>query len=78
MMLTVAAFGLTTACEATMPVITITTDTTLNAREKVEAHMKTEGFDGPIGIKLRGNSSLGFNRRNTPSRHAMKRVGRWM
>lgn len=63
MMLTVAAFGLTTACEAAMPVITITTDTTLNAREKVEAHMKTEGFDGPIGIKLRGNSSLGFNQK---------------
>ena len=25
--------------------------------------MKTEGYDGPIGIKLRGNSSLGFSQK---------------
>ena len=41
-----------------LPVIYITTDTALNAREKVTAHMKTDGYDGPIGIKLRGNSSF--------------------
>lgn len=46
-----------------LPVITITTDTALNAREKVTAHMKTDGYDGPIGIKLRGNSSLAFNQK---------------
>ena len=46
-----------------LPVITITTETPLNAQKKVTAHMKTDGYDGPIGIKLRGNSSLGFNQK---------------
>jgi spore coat protein CotH len=46
-----------------LPMISITTTTPLNAQEKVAAHMKTEGYDGPIGIKLRGNSSLGFNQK---------------
>ena len=46
-----------------LPVITITTETALNAQQKVTAHMKTDGYDGPIGIKLRGNSSLGFNQK---------------
>jgi len=46
-----------------LPTIEITTTTALNAREKVEARMKTDGYDGPIGIKLRGNSSLGFNQK---------------
>ena len=49
--------------ESDLPIITITTETALNAREKVTAHMKCEGYDGPIGIKLRGNSSLGFNQK---------------
>ena len=40
--------------------ISITVDSTLNARSKVTGHMKMKGYDGPIGIKLRGNSSLGF------------------
>lgn len=46
-----------------LPVITITTETALNAQKKVTAHMKTDGYDGPIGIKLRGNSSLGNNQK---------------
>ena len=49
--------------KSNLPVITITTDTALNARQKVTAHMKTKDYDGPIGIKLRGNSSLGFNQK---------------
>ena len=49
--------------QSELPVIIITTDTALNAREKVTAHMKTDGYDGPIGIKLRGNSSLAFNQK---------------
>ena len=46
-----------------LPVITITTETALNAQKKVTAHMKTDGYDGPVGIKLRGNSSLSFNQK---------------
>ena len=46
-----------------LPVIYITTETPLNAQEKVTAHMKTDGYDGAIGIKLRGNSSLSFNQK---------------
>ena len=49
--------------KSNLPIITITTDTALNAREKVTAHMRTEGYDGLIGIKLRGNSSLSFNQK---------------
>ena len=43
--------------------IAITTSTPLNAQKKVTAHMTMPGYDGPIGIKLRGNSSLGFNQK---------------
>ena len=46
-----------------LPSIVITTSTPLNAQKKVAAHMKTEGFDSQIGIKLRGNSSLAFNQK---------------
>ena len=46
-----------------LPIITITAETELNASKKVTAHMKTEGYDGIIGIKLRGNSSLSFNQK---------------
>ena len=46
-----------------LPVITITANTELNATKKVTAHMKTDGYDGNIGIKLRGNSSLSFNQK---------------
>ena len=49
--------------QSNLPVITITTDSPLNAQEKVTAHMKMEGYDGAIGIKLRGNSSLAFNQK---------------
>ena len=43
--------------------INITTDTMPNTQRKVSAHMKMDGYDGVIGIKLRGNSSLGFNQK---------------
>ena len=46
-----------------LPAIAITTTTPLNPQQKVEALMKTDGYDGPIGIKVRGNSSLGFNQK---------------
>ena len=49
--------------ENSLPMIVITTSEQLNSQEKVTAHMKTDGFDGSIGIKLRGNSSLGFNQK---------------
>ena len=43
--------------------ICITVDSMLNAQWKVTAHITMDGYDGPIGIKLRGNSSLGFNQK---------------
>lgn len=43
--------------------ICITVDSMLNAQRKVKAHITMDGYDGPIGIKLRGNSSLGFNQK---------------
>ena len=43
--------------------ICITVDSMLNAQRKVTAHITMDGYDGPIGIKLRGNSSLGFNQK---------------
>lgn len=43
--------------------ISITAETTLNPQQKVTAHMKANGYEGPIGIKLRGNSSLSFNQK---------------
>ena len=43
--------------------IVITADTALNAQRKVTAYMKTSDYEGPIGIKLRGNSSLAFNQK---------------
>lgn len=55
--------GVAEPVEPVLPVIAITTTTALNAQEKVAAHMKTEGYDGPVGIKLRGNSSLSFNQK---------------
>ena len=56
-------FTLSTQAQKSLPTIAITTSTPLNAQEKVAAHMTTDGYDGPIGIKLRGNSSLGFNQK---------------
>ena len=58
-----AAFMTMDTTRQDLPMIAITTNTALNAREKVEAHMKTVGYDGSIGIKLRGNSSLGNNQK---------------
>ena len=49
--------------KSNLPIIYITTENALNAQKKVTAHMKCEGYDGPIGIKLRGNSSLSFNQK---------------
>jgi hypothetical protein len=57
------AFALSANAQKKLPVISITTSTPLNAQQKVAAHIKTEGYDGPIGIKLRGNSSLGYNQK---------------
>ena len=59
----VAASALNAQVQNDLPTIAITTSTQLNAQRKVEAHMTTEGYDGAIGIKLRGNSSLGFNQK---------------
>jgi len=56
-------FTMSTCAQKSLPTIAITTSTPLNAQEKVAAHMTTDGYDGPIGIKLRGNSSLGFNQK---------------
>ena len=49
--------------QKSLPTIAITTSEPLNSEKKLPAHMKTEDFDGPIGIKLRGNSSLSFNQK---------------
>ncbi|MBO4821540.1 MAG: hypothetical protein J5548_08760, partial [Prevotella sp.] len=46
-----------------LPTIAITTSESMNPRKKQPAHMKTEDYDGTIGIKLRGNSSLSFNQK---------------
>lgn len=43
--------------------ISITAEATLNPQQKVTAYMKADGYEGPIGIKLRGNSSLSFNQK---------------
>ena len=74
-LLAVAVLALTDgmAAQDKLPRIDITTTTPLEtgmgffpgagAQQKVPAHMKTEGYDGPIGIKIRGNSSKGFNQK---------------
>ena len=43
--------------------ISIKADSELNAQQKVTAYMEADGYEGPIGIKLRGNSSLSFNQK---------------
>ncbi|MCR5180536.1 MAG: CotH kinase family protein, partial [Bacteroidaceae bacterium] len=43
--------------------ISIETEAELNAQEKEPAFMKAGDYEGPIGIKLRGNSSLSFNQK---------------
>lgn len=52
-----------TAANDGLPMITITTNTALNAQQKVTAQMQSDDYTGPIGIKLRGNSSLMFNQK---------------
>ena len=61
----ITALSDTSNCSAqdSLPMITIITTAPINAQKKATAHMTTEGYDGPIGIKLRGNSSLGFNQK---------------
>ena len=64
--LSVLCISLTFLCTTkanNLHLITITADSALNAQRKVTAHMKAEDYDGPIGIKLRGNSSLSFNQK---------------
>lgn len=46
-----------------LPMVTITADTPLNPTKKVAAQMQAGHYDGRIGIKLRGNSSLSFNQK---------------
>ena len=63
-----AAMLMMTGCQANaqtsgLPLITIQAETELNAQKKVTAHMEMEGYNGAIGIKLRGNSSLSFNQK---------------
>jgi len=43
--------------------INITVESALNAQKKVAGYMKASDYEGPIGIKLRGNSSLSFNQK---------------
>ena len=74
-LLAVAVLTLTDgmAAQDKLPHIEITTTTPLEtgmgffpgagAQQKVSAHLKTEGYDGPIGIKIRGNSSKAFNQK---------------
>ena len=62
--------------KSNLPIIILEVDGQINAQDKIPAHMKViykEGqkqyssdskqfsYDGPIRIKLRGNSSLGYN-----------------
>ena len=56
-----AAMSLMAAAE--LPVVRITTTTTLSSKKKVPARMQAGTYDGSIGIKLRGNSSLSFNQK---------------
>ncbi len=44
-------FTMSTYAQKSLPTISITTSTPLNPRQKVAAHMKTIGYDGPIGMK---------------------------
>ncbi|MBO7141386.1 MAG: CotH kinase family protein [Prevotella sp.] len=53
----------TTAQQLTVGQMSITVESSLNPQHKVPGHLLTDGYDGPIGIKLRGNSSLGFNQK---------------
>ena len=46
-----------------LPRIAITADSALTAQQKVTGHMTADDYDGAIGIKLRGNSSLSFNQK---------------
>ena len=60
-MAVVAAMSLTAAEK--LPVVKITIGKTLDNRKKVPARMQAGDYDGAIGIKLRGNSSLSFNQK---------------
>ncbi|MCR4958192.1 MAG: CotH kinase family protein, partial [Prevotella sp.] len=58
-----AVFAMNACAQTGLPTIAITTSTPLNAQQKVTAHLHAGAFDGAIGIKLRGNSSLAFNQK---------------
>ena len=64
--------------KSNLPIIILEVEGRINAQDKIDAHMKViykEGqkqyasdskqysYDGPIRIKLRGNSSLGYNQK---------------
>lgn len=46
-----------------LPIVRITISSPLNAQNKVPAQMQAGDYNGSIGIKLRGNSSLSFNQK---------------
>ena len=56
-----AALSLMSATK--LPIVKITTNTTIQNKKKVPARMQAGDYDGAIGIKLRGNSSLSFNQK---------------
>ena len=63
-MLAMVVFAAMTLMAATkLPVVRISTTTTIDNRKKVPARMQAGDYDGAIGIKLRGNSSLSFNQK---------------
>ena len=49
--------------QKTVEQVIITVDSAMNPKQKVTAHLKASDYDGSIGIKLRGNSSLSFNQK---------------
>ena len=63
LLLTVLVAAINGMAATKLPVVRITTSTTIGNREKVPAQMLAGDYNGAIGIKLRGNSSLSFNQK---------------
>ena len=63
LLLTVLVAAMPLMAATKLPVVRITTSTTIGNREKVPAQMLAGDYNGAIGIKLRGNSSLSFNQK---------------
>ena len=61
--LTGLMMSLSLIAQKKLPIVRITTSTPLNATKKVPAQMQADDYQGAIGIKLRGNSSLSFNQK---------------